>query len=63
MIQWQKSSFSNGNDGANCVEVAAASEGGLLLRESDDPARILPVTRTGLAALLRRVHEPHPGPS
>ncbi|MGX9888870.1 DUF397 domain-containing protein [Streptomyces sp. NPDC002276] len=54
MIQWQKSSFSNGNDGANCVEVAA-SEGELLLRESDDPTRILLVTSTGLAGLLRRL--------
>jgi hypothetical protein len=55
VIQWQKSSFSNGNDGANCVEVAAVSEGGLLLRESDDPARILPVTSSGLAGLLRHL--------
>ncbi|MGX9888869.1 DUF397 domain-containing protein [Streptomyces sp. NPDC002276] len=57
MIQWQKSTFSSGSDGANCVEVAA-SEGGLLLRESDDPARILAVSSTGLAALLRRLHGP-----
>jgi hypothetical protein len=63
VIQWQKSSFSNGNDGANCVEVAAAFEGGLLLRESDAPARILPLTPTTLAALLRRIHEPRLGPS
>ncbi|MCX5235852.1 DUF397 domain-containing protein [Streptomyces prunicolor] len=54
MIQWQKSSFSNGNDGANCVEVAVP-EGELLLRESDDPTRILPVTCTGLAGLLRHL--------
>ncbi|WP_169400774.1 DUF397 domain-containing protein [Streptomyces hokutonensis] len=59
MIQWQKSSFSNGNDGANCVEVAA-SEGELLLRESDDPACVLPVTADGLAAFLRRLHGHHP---
>ncbi|MEV0480410.1 DUF397 domain-containing protein [Streptomyces sp. NPDC050508] len=57
MIQWQKSSFSNGNDGANCVEVAA-SEGELLLRESDAPTRILPLTPTTLAALLHRIAPP-----
>jgi hypothetical protein len=62
VIQWQKSTYSGGAAGNECVELAY-SKGELLLRESDDPARILPVTRTGLAALLRRVHEPHPGPS
>ncbi|MFG2777899.1 DUF397 domain-containing protein [Streptomyces prunicolor] len=51
MIQWQKSTFSSGSDGANCVEVAAF-EGELLLREGDAPARILPLTPTTLAALL-----------
>ncbi|MEV6506643.1 DUF397 domain-containing protein [Streptomyces sp. NPDC051642] len=54
MIQWQKSTFSSGSDGANCVEVAAP-EGELLLRESDDPTRILALAPTGLAALLQRV--------
>lgn len=56
MIQWQKSSFSSGSDGSSCVELAHA-QGSLLLRESDDPERILPVTREGLAALLRVVRE------
>ncbi|WSQ10550.1 DUF397 domain-containing protein [Streptomyces sp. NBC_01231] len=56
MIQWQKSSFSGPGDGNECVELAH-SEASLLLRESDDPARILPVTPTGLAALLRLVKE------
>ncbi|WLW53610.1 DUF397 domain-containing protein [Streptomyces sp. YU58] len=56
MIQWQKSSFSSGSDGSSCVELAHA-EDSLLLRESDDPDRILPVTRDGLAALLRMVRE------
>ncbi|MFF5306069.1 DUF397 domain-containing protein [Streptomyces sp. NPDC013161] len=58
MIQWQKSTFSSGSDGANCVEVAA-SEGELLLRESDAPTRILPVTRTALAGLLHHLHGQH----
>jgi Domain of unknown function (DUF397) len=56
MIQWQKSSFSGPGDGNECVELAH-SEASLLLRESDDPARILSVTPTGLAALLLLVKE------
>ncbi|WP_405880922.1 DUF397 domain-containing protein [Streptomyces sp. NBC_01136] len=55
MIQWQKSTFSSGSDGSNCVELAHC-ENMLLLRESDDPGRILPVSPVGLAALLRRIH-------
>ncbi|MDV9174108.1 DUF397 domain-containing protein [Streptomyces sp. W16] len=54
MIQWQKSSFSGGGDGNECVELAQ-SHGAWLLRESDDPSRILPVTSTGLAGLLRHL--------
>ncbi|PBC97580.1 protein of unknown function [Streptomyces sp. OV198] len=54
MIQWQKSTFSSGSDGSNCVELAKR-EGMLLLRESDDPDRILPVSSVGLAALITRI--------
>ncbi|WP_329254063.1 DUF397 domain-containing protein [Streptomyces sp. NBC_01478] len=54
MIEWQKSTFSSGSDGSSCVELAY-TEASLLLRESDDPTRILPVTCTGLAGLLRRL--------
>ncbi len=54
MIQWQKSSFSGGGDGNECVELAL-NHGVLLLRESDDPTRILSVASTGLAELLRRL--------
>lgn len=56
MIQWQKSSFSGGGDGNECIELPPG-ENSLLLRESDDPTRILPVTPSGLAALLRRLQE------
>ncbi|MFI6933724.1 DUF397 domain-containing protein [Streptomyces sp. NPDC050287] len=56
MIQWQKSSFSGGGDGDECVELACG-ESSLLLRESDDPTRILPVTRDALVALLKSVKE------
>jgi hypothetical protein len=51
VVQWQKSTFSSGSDGANCVELAL-HENQLLLRESDDPEHILQVTRDGLAGLL-----------
>ncbi|MFD9327277.1 DUF397 domain-containing protein [Streptomyces sp. NPDC060065] len=54
MTQWQKSTFSSGTDGSNCVELAA-EDGKLLLRESDDPAQPIPLTRDGLAALLRQI--------
>ncbi|WP_327316482.1 DUF397 domain-containing protein [Streptomyces sp. NBC_01235] len=53
MIQWQKSSFSGGGDGDDCVELASAEGELLLLRESDDPARILPLAPTAPAAVLR----------
>ncbi|WP_405616505.1 DUF397 domain-containing protein [Streptomyces sp. NBC_00076] len=51
MTQWQKSSFSSGSDGSSCVELAHGDPA-FRLRESDDPARILSVTRDSLAALL-----------
>jgi hypothetical protein len=53
VIQWQKSSYSGGGDGDECVELAH-HDGTLLLRESDDPTRILSVSRESLAALLGR---------
>lgn len=58
-IHWQKSSFSGGGDGDSCVELAAAN-GDPLLRESDDPDRILPVTRHSLAALLHHLRANRP---
>ncbi|MFE2420327.1 DUF397 domain-containing protein [Streptomyces hokutonensis] len=54
MIQWQKSTYSGGAAGNECVELAC-SERELLLRESDYPTRILPLTSTGLAGLLRHL--------
>ncbi|MFE7842598.1 DUF397 domain-containing protein [Streptomyces sp. NPDC057474] len=54
MPQWQKSSFSGGADGNECVELSAARNA-IHLRESDDPARILPVTRHSAAALIRHL--------
>jgi hypothetical protein len=54
MLRWQKSSFSGGGDSSNCVELATVGEG-VLLRESDEPSRVLSTTPAGLAALLREV--------
>ena len=54
MIQWQKSTYSGGAAGNECVELAY-TKGELLLRESDAPTRILPVTATSLAGLLRHL--------
>ncbi|MFE6164728.1 DUF397 domain-containing protein [Streptomyces sp. NPDC056486] len=54
VICWQKSSYSGGAEGNECVELAAPG-GTLLLRESDDPIRVLTATPEGLAALIRHV--------
>ncbi|ARF55727.1 DUF397 domain-containing protein [Streptomyces gilvosporeus] len=53
-IVWQKSSFSGGQDGPNCVELAVANSSALL-RESDAPAQVLSVTPAALAALMRHL--------
>ncbi|MGW3162741.1 DUF397 domain-containing protein [Streptomyces sp. NPDC001142] len=52
-LVWQKSSFSG--EAANCVNVAAAPDGTLRLRESDDPDVIIVATRGGLSALLASI--------
>jgi hypothetical protein len=49
-IRWQKSSFSA--QGNNCVEVAPAPDGSVLLRESVEPATVLATNPTRLRALL-----------
>jgi hypothetical protein len=54
VIQWQKSSYSGGGDGDECVELAH-HDSTLLLRESDDPGRILSLSPRTLAALLSRI--------
>ncbi|MEU9467778.1 DUF397 domain-containing protein [Streptomyces avermitilis] len=51
---WQKSSFSEGDDAPNCLEIAAAREA-LLLRESEEPGAMVTTTATGLAALIRHI--------
>ncbi|GAA2636675.1 DUF397 domain-containing protein [Streptomyces vastus] len=51
---WQKSSFSGGDDDADCVELTAC-QGLLLLRESDEPGTVIATSGTGLAALIRHL--------
>ncbi|MEU1788613.1 DUF397 domain-containing protein [Streptomyces sparsogenes] len=47
---WRKSSFSG--DASNCVNVAA-SDGVIVLRESDDPETILSTTPAALRDFIR----------
>ncbi|WP_149825810.1 DUF397 domain-containing protein [Streptomyces tailanensis] len=49
---WQKSSFSEGDDAPNCLEIATTPETPLL-RESEEPGKVIATTVTGLAALIR----------
>jgi hypothetical protein len=49
-IQWQKSSYSANHD--NCVEIAAAAEGSVLMRESDDPDVIIRTSHDHLRSLV-----------
>ncbi|MGW6021477.1 DUF397 domain-containing protein [Streptomyces sp. NPDC055099] len=59
---WQKSSFSGGGDGANCVELCAQPQQGTVkLRESDAPYTELSTTPQGLAHLIRHVKSKAPG--
>ncbi|WP_155057885.1 DUF397 domain-containing protein [Streptomyces blattellae] len=60
VLVWQKSSFSEGDDAPNCLEIAA-SQRTLLLRESEDPGTVMPATVTGLTALIHHLRTPqHP---
>ncbi|MET9561264.1 MULTISPECIES: DUF397 domain-containing protein [Streptomyces] len=54
-LRWQKSSFSS--EASNCLELATAPDGTLLLRESDDPATTIAVPLTGLHSLLATVRQ------
>ncbi|MFD9067947.1 DUF397 domain-containing protein [Kitasatospora purpeofusca] len=47
---WQKSSYST--EAANCLDLAAAPDGAVKLRESDEPDTVLTTTPGRLRALL-----------
>ncbi|MDX6330433.1 MAG: hypothetical protein QOI83_2816 [Streptomycetaceae bacterium] len=50
-IDWQKSSFSGGAEGSNCVELATTS-GTVRLRESDAPDAVVTASPQQLAAFI-----------
>ncbi|MEV0221183.1 DUF397 domain-containing protein [Streptomyces sp. NPDC050704] len=52
---WQKSSFSGGGEGNDCVELAATTGDHLRLRESDEPGTELTMAAAPLAHLIRGV--------
>ncbi|MBD0672910.1 DUF397 domain-containing protein [Streptomyces sp. CBMA156] len=52
-LDWQKSSYSS--ESANCIYVAEVPEGGIRLRESDDPGVIITTSPESLRALLSGV--------
>ncbi|MFB4302080.1 DUF397 domain-containing protein [Actinomadura sp. NTSP31] len=55
MTQWRKSSYSSGDSGTECVEVAAVADG-VGVRDSKDPGGgHVAVDRAAFAALLARV--------
>ncbi|MFF0597057.1 DUF397 domain-containing protein [Streptomyces antibioticus] len=58
-LTWQKSSFSGGSDGNNCLELTATPTI-LHLRESDTPTTILTITPTPLAHLLAGIRKDTP---
>jgi hypothetical protein len=51
VIHWQKSSFSSGGDGGQCVELAAVADR-ILVRESDDPEAVVITSREKLRAFV-----------
>ncbi|MFJ4617674.1 DUF397 domain-containing protein [Streptomyces sp. NPDC088812] len=52
--KWQKSTYSDGGDGNDCLELSSTPTT-LHLRESDAPATVLTTTRTPLGHLLNAV--------
>lgn len=48
---WQKSSYSGGGDGSDCIELTAR-DGAVLLRESDDPDVVVSTTPAKLRAFI-----------
>ncbi|MFJ2779771.1 MULTISPECIES: DUF397 domain-containing protein [unclassified Kitasatospora] len=52
-LNWQKSSYSS--ESVNCICLAAAPDGAIKLRESDDPDTIITTTPDKLRAFLRGI--------
>ncbi|NJP42338.1 DUF397 domain-containing protein [Actinacidiphila epipremni] len=52
-LSWQKSTYS-GEEG-DCVELAVAKGGAVLIRESDEPGVVLSTTPSALARFLHAI--------
>ncbi|MFI1965330.1 DUF397 domain-containing protein [Streptomyces pathocidini] len=50
-LEWHKSSYCQ--EGNNCINLAAAPDGAIRLRESEAPDVIVTTTPTALGALIR----------
>ncbi|MEV1064117.1 DUF397 domain-containing protein [Streptomyces sp. NPDC050263] len=50
---WQKSTYSE--EGSACVYLATTPAGTILLRESDEPETILPISPSQLGSLIARL--------
>ncbi|MDI3388228.1 DUF397 domain-containing protein [Streptomyces sp. B-S-A8] len=50
-INWQKSSYSEGGEGGQCIELAVADRG-ILIRESDEPDRTVATSSEKLRAFV-----------
>ncbi|MFJ1808831.1 MULTISPECIES: DUF397 domain-containing protein [unclassified Streptomyces] len=57
---WQKSTYSDGGDGNDCVQLAS-TPATLHLRESDDPGTVLTTAPAPLAQFLHAIHTGTPG--
>ncbi|MFI1954924.1 DUF397 domain-containing protein [Streptomyces xinghaiensis] len=55
-VQWQKSSFSGGTTGNECLELAPGADR-IRIRESDDPGVVVTTTPGSLRALIRGIKE------
>ncbi|WP_328771172.1 DUF397 domain-containing protein [Streptomyces sp. NBC_00286] len=58
-LTWQKSSFSGGGSGEDCVELAAAEDTAIRLRESERPTTFLTTAPAPLRALLSTLKAGH----
>ncbi|MFF2043317.1 DUF397 domain-containing protein [Kitasatospora sp. NPDC058170] len=55
LLNWQKSSFSDTDDGSHCLELSSGAGGLCHLRESDDPGVIVTTDASKLRAFLLAV--------
>ncbi|MEU9114882.1 DUF397 domain-containing protein [Streptomyces sp. NPDC048483] len=53
-IPWRKSSYSTDADGTNCLELAS-HDGGILIRESDEPGVVIRTSSATVRAFLADV--------